>query len=92
MVASIIDEDVRRALENLQRLQQEQAKYQQVSFKEQLYQILSIQTRPHIQDPTIFLVDVFVRNASQEPVNISVVFAIPSVVSRLVSNDIRQLN
>jgi len=87
VVASLISEDVRRALEALQRMQVEQSRGgQAVSFKERLFQITSVQTFPHRQDPTTFLVDVFVRNASREPVNVSVVFSVPSVVALLGSN------
>lgn len=87
LVATRISEEVRNALEALQRMQAQQARGgQQVSFKERLFSIVSVQTLPHQQDPTTFLMDVVVRNASRDPVNVSVVFTVPSVISFLGSN------
>lgn len=85
-VATIINEDVRRALVKLQQLQESQARYQQVTFKERLYAIRSVQVAPHAQDPTTYMVDVVVQNASSEPVRISIVFTVPSVVALMGSN------
>ena len=85
-VAALISEDVRRALVRLQTLQDEQAKYQAVSFKERLYAIQSVEVYPHQQDQTTFMVDVWVRNASSDPINLSIVFTVPSVVALMGSN------
>jgi hypothetical protein len=85
-VASSINEEVRSALQNLQRLQQEQSKYQQVSFKERLYQIVNVETSPHIEDPTTYLVNVIVKNASNEQVNVSVVYTSPKTTALINSN------
>jgi hypothetical protein len=82
-VATVINEDVRAALANLQSIQLEQSKYQDVSFKERLYAILSVQTLQSSEDPTVFLVDVVVQNASSDPVSVSVIFSVPSVVPLL---------
>jgi len=82
-VAAIINEDVRSALRNLQNLQLEQSKYQEVSYKERLFSILSVQTSQSNEDPTVYLVDVVIQNASSEPVTLSVVFSVPSVVPLL---------
>lgn len=79
--AAKISEDVRRALENLQSVQTKQAQAQQVSYKERLYRILGVQTWPHKEDPTTFLVDVVVQNASQEAVSLSIVFTVPDVIA-----------
>jgi phage baseplate assembly protein W len=81
LIAAIIDEDVRRALENLQRLQVEQARYQAVSYKERLATIKSVRTFPLKEDPTSFYVETFVTNASREPVNVSTFFTVPDVIS-----------
>lgn len=81
MVASLINEDVRRALEGLQRLQVAQSQFQQVSYKERLASIKSVRTYPLDTDPSTFLVDVVVVNASREPVNVTTVFTVPDVVS-----------
>jgi len=78
-VANIINEDVRRALLAMQRLQREQGKIQTVTFKEQLLSIDSIQTIPDPDDPTAFDVDIYLRNASNEPINLTVFFTVPQV-------------
>ena len=85
-VASLISEDVRKALANLQKLQVQQAEYQLVTSKERLYSILDVQVSPHQQDPTTFKVDVVVQNASGEPVQVNIVFTVPEVVALMGSN------
>ena len=85
-VATLINEDIRKALNKFQDLQREQGKFQQVTFKERLFSILSVQTQPHAQDPTMFLVDVVVQNASSEPISLNIVFATPGVVALMGSN------
>lgn len=84
--AALLTEDVRKALVRLQALQTEQAKYQQVTFKERLYAVDSVQVQQHAQDPMTFLINVTVRNASSRPVNLSIVFTVPSVVALMGSN------
>ena len=78
-VSAAIAADVRRALLVYQNIQKEQAKYQQVTLKERLYQIVKVTVNPHKDNPTIFLLEVVVTNASQDPVNLSIVFTVPSV-------------
>jgi len=85
-VAALLSEDVRRALARLQNVQRAQAEYQQVTAKERLYAVLGVRTRPHSQDPTTFLMDVTVQNASGEPVSLTIVFSVPEVVALLGSN------
>jgi len=85
-VATLINEDVRRSLARLQEMQREQTKFQQVSFKERLFSIMSVNTQPHVQDPTTFLVDVVLRNASSEQVNLNIVFTVPGVVALMGSD------
>lgn len=85
-VASLISEDVRRSLARLQSLQGEQAKYQQVTLKERLYSVKSVQVYPHAQDPTTYMIDVVVQNAAATPINLTIVFTVPSVVALLGSN------
>lgn len=86
-VAAQIESEVRNALENIQRLQIEKAKIQPVSFKERLYRIISAKVLKHPQDPTTFLVDVVVSNASQEPIDLSVIFAVPGTFSLINGED-----
>jgi len=87
MAASLINEDVRTALEKMQSLQVNQKNFQEVSFKERLYKIDQVRTRAHEQDPTMFLVDVVVTNASQEAVSLSVIFTVPGVVAEIMGSD-----
>jgi len=84
--ASLISEDVRSALSKFQALQQSQAQYQQVTFKERIYSVLSVRVSPHRQDQTTFLVDVVVQNASSEPIELTIVFTVPEVVALMGSN------
>lgn len=85
-VAAAISEDVRKALQKFQDMQQEQAKYQSVTFKERLYALLGVQTSPHAQDPSTFLVDVMIQNASSDPIQLQVVYTAPGVVALMGSN------
>lgn len=85
-VASLINEDVRRALQRVQTLQDQKAKYQAVSFKERLYTILSVEVLPHSQDPTTYMINVVVQNASADPIDLSIVFSVPEVVALMGSN------
>lgn len=85
-VATLINEDIRRALTKLQDLQKEQSKFQKVTFKERLFSIVSVQSRPHVQDPTTIMVDVVVQNASSDNVSLNIVFSVGNVISLLGSN------
>ena len=85
-VATLINEDVRKALTKLQAVQAEQAKSQVVTYKERLYAILAVDVQPHAQDPSTFMVNVVVRNASNEPIQLSIVYTAPSVVALMGSN------
>jgi phage baseplate assembly protein W len=80
-VAGLINEDVRRALEAMQRLQVAQARFQSVSYKERLATIQSVQTYPLDTDPTTFMIEVIAVNASRQPVNVSTVFTVPDVIT-----------
>lgn len=85
-VATLITEDVQRALTNIQTMQQAQGKYQVVSAKERLYAITSVRVSPSADDPTVFMLDVGVMNASSDPVSISIVFSVPGAVALTGSN------
>ena len=85
-VTALISEDVRKALARMQSLQEEQAKYQQVTLKERLYAVKSVQVYPHAQDPTTYMIDVTVQNASSTQINLTIVFTVPSVVALMGSN------
>jgi hypothetical protein len=85
-VATLINEDVRKALVRFQKMQEEQSRFQNVSYKERLYAILGVQVYPHPQIPTMYYLEVTVRNASSEPITLSTIYAAPSVVALLGSN------
>jgi len=84
--ALLIREDVQQALQGVQSLQSGQKKYQSVSSRELLYRIDSVSVRSSVDDPTIFFVDVVVRNASNKPVNINTVFSVPGTIALAGSN------
>lgn len=79
-IASSIREDVRNTLINLQRLQQEQGKYQPVSLKEKLYRVLSTEVLQNNEDPTVFLINVEVQNASLEAVSLSILYSTTNIL------------
>ena len=85
-VSSVLSEDIRQALSRMQALQTEQSKYQVVTFKERLYGILGVNVRRHQQDPTTFLIDVTVQNASAEPIKLNIVYTVPEVVALMGTN------
>ncbi len=80
-VATLINEDVRRALARFQTLQQGQGQFQTVTPKERLYRVLSVQTFSIEEDPTTFIVEVVIQNASAEPIVLTVPFATPDVIA-----------
>jgi len=85
-VSSVLVEDVRKALSQMQALQTNQAKYQQVTFKERLYAVLQVDVKRHAQDPTTFLIELVVQNASGQPIQLNIVFTVPEVVALMGSN------
>jgi len=85
-VASVLSDDVRQALGRYQSLQEDQAKYQKVTFKERLYSIVSVDVYPHEEDPTTYMIDLTVQNASGEPIELTIVFTVPDVVALMGSN------
>jgi phage baseplate assembly protein W len=85
-VANLINEDVRQALTRFQSLQEGQAKYQTVTYQERLYSIVAVNVMPHAQDPTTYMVDVTVQNASAEPISLTIVYTVPNVVALMGSN------
>ena len=79
--------DVQQALQMFQKLQSDQARGgQQVSAKERLYRVLSINVKPHPIDTAAFQIDVSVQNASGDPVALSVVFTVPGAIALAGSN------
>jgi len=87
-VSAAIKQEVIRALGFLQRFQQEQGKYQAVTLKEMLYEVASVQVTPATNDPTVYYVDVVVRNASSEPVSLSIVYTVPGATALMGTNSL----
>lgn len=82
-VQGMIREDVWNALQMVQRLQSAQARYQLVTPKERLHAIQQVGVFQHKEDPTCYLIEIDVQNASSERVNLSVVFTVPGVTASL---------
>lgn len=72
-----IRQGIQNALATFQNLQNQQSKYQNISPKERLYSVDSIGVKQSESDPTVFLVDVSVRNYSMSPISITVVYTAP---------------
>lgn len=81
----LLQEDVRAALLRVQKVQNEQAKYQAVTSKERFYALKNVQVTPG-DDPTTALVQVTVMNASLQPINLSIVFSVPGAVALAGTN------
>lgn len=73
---SLLTGDVQTALANLQTAQLAQSAYQTVTPKERLYSVVSVRVTPSPSDFTMFEVDVVVRNASGDPVSISIAYSV----------------
>lgn len=85
-VSSILAEEIRTALKKFQNLQSDQARYQSVTPEERLYRIVSVNVKPHDQDLTAFMADIRVQNSSLRPIELNIVFTVPSVVALMGSN------
>jgi hypothetical protein len=72
-----IRQSIQQALSTFQNLQNQQSKYQRISPKERLYSVDNIGVRQSPSDPTVFLVDVTVRNYAFTAVNITIVYTAP---------------
>jgi hypothetical protein len=72
-----IRQAVQQALSTLQNLQNQQSKYQKISPKERLYSVDNIGVKQSPSDPTVFLVDVSVRNYAMSPIDITIVYTAP---------------
>lgn len=84
-VASI-NEDVVTALSVFQKLQQAAGRYQEITSRQTLASISSINTFPSEFDPTVFEVQIVASNAANVPVVISTVFAAPGTAALAGSN------
>jgi hypothetical protein len=76
-----INEDVTTALTVLQRLQDFAGRWQEITARQRLASIVSIDTTPSPYDPTVFEVVIVAANAANVPVVISTVFAAPGTAA-----------
>lgn len=79
--SATIHEEVSKALDRFQQLQQKQGRVQTVAAKERLFTLVSINTNQDPQDPTFANVDIVVTNASGQPISLSIVFTTPGAVA-----------
>lgn len=84
-VASI-NEDVITALDILQRLQDAAGQLQEITARQRLATVSSINTFPSDLDPTIFEVQIVASNAANVPVTITTVFAAPGTAALAGTN------
>lgn len=84
--ASSINEDVINALSVFQRLQGFAGKYQEITPRQRLASVLSINTTAAEFDPTVFEAVIVAANAANVPVVISTVFAAPGTAALAGSN------
>lgn len=87
--ANQIQQSIRTALSNLQSQQNQQTKYQIITPKERLYSVDHVGVRPSEKDPTVFLVDVVVRNYSFDPIEITIVYTAPGAYALPGTNRLR---
>jgi hypothetical protein len=85
-VEKALEQEIRRVLDKVQALQGAQMRYQQVSLKETLSDVVSVSAKAHPDDPTTVLVDIIVRNASSNNVRLTFVFTVPGVSGVLKRN------
>lgn len=83
---TLINEDAVSALRVFQRIQFLQSQLQEVTPRERLNTIVSVNTVVASTDPTVFRTNVVCTNASSQPVVISTVFAAPGTAALAGSN------
>ncbi len=86
--ASGIRQSVMNALTRFQNLQNAQAKFQRITAKERLFSVDGVVVTPSSEDPTVFLVEVNVRNFSSDPVVISIVYTAPGMFALPGTNNL----
>jgi len=84
-VAASLSSEIKRALQGLRLFQQKQGRYQEITLREQLSQIDTVQIIPVDDDPTMFMVQVWIRNASQQSVQLNIAYATAGSVATVVN-------
>jgi len=75
--ATGIRQSVASALTMFQNLQNSLSRYQRITAKERLFAVDGIGVTQSPNDPTVFFIEVNVRNYASEPVNIDIVYTAP---------------
>jgi hypothetical protein len=83
-----IRQSVTTALTMFQNLQSSLSKYQRITPKERLFAVDGIGVTQSPKDPTVFLIEVNVRNYASEPVNITIVYTTPGTYALPGSNQL----
>lgn len=86
--AAGIRQSVSTALSTFKALQDAQAKYQRITAKERLFSVDNIAVAQSPVDPTVFYVQVSVRNYANEPVDITIAYAAPGTFALPGTNQI----
>lgn len=84
--AQQIKEDVMSALMMVKNIQVRQRQFQSVSLEETLYSVSYINVNASPDDPTLYFVDVTVKNASNKRVSLSIAYTAPGAVALTGSN------
>ncbi len=79
-------EDVSSTVETFKALQKAKGKFQDLTAREQLRQVLSLSVTPSDIDPTVVEVRIVAQNSSGRPVQVNTVFAVPGVGALVGSN------
>lgn len=83
--AMLIKQDISNALKKVQGIQTKLRQFQNISLREMLYKIISVDVVQG-DDPTTFLVSAVVQNAAAKPINLKVVYTAPGAVALGGSN------
>jgi hypothetical protein len=86
--AAGIRQSVNNALTTFKGLQDAQAKYQRITAKERLFAVDNIAVAQSPADPTVFYVQVSVRNYASEPVDITIAYTAPGTFALPGTNQI----
>ena len=81
----LIKQDISNALKKVQGIQTKLRQFQNISLREMLYKIISVDVVQG-DDPTTFLVSAVVQNAAAKPINLKVVYTAPGAVALGGSN------
>lgn len=83
-----IRQSVSNALTAFKALQDAQAKYQRITAKERLFAVDAVEVSQSPADPTVFYVQVSVRNYANEPVDITIAYTAPGTFALPGTNQI----